>query len=103
MDIELSSEYVLGDGEIKRLPDGSVGVKFPIPEVRAFDWYYGNTENVSYKIINTDNQCDYTSEVINGNFIPSVSGNYQVIYSADNGKKISLQVYEFEILEILYG
>lgn len=73
--IEVQTEY----GE---LPEGAVGVAYPVPAAVAYDDYSGETEvNVSV-LYNFSSETPTSVEAENGAFLPLRKGWYQIVYSS---------------------
>lgn len=79
------------------LPDGAKGLSYKLPQVSAFDWYYGIGENVSVKIFCGDEE--QNKEIIDGEFVPDKAGDYRVDYTATNPKTSATKSVFFKIDE----
>ncbi len=74
--------HITADYDGTQLPLGAVGVEYPLPQVSAFDWYYGK-QPVKTTLLAGDK--DITSSIANSAFVPENVGAYSVSYTAENG------------------
>lgn len=65
------------------LPDGIVGVAYPLPNVYGFSKYYGVLDVESHVYLNVKG---YLNEInlIDGKFIPEQTGKYTIVFTANN-------------------
>lgn len=82
------------------MPNGAVGVEYPLPSVFASDWYYGpcSDENVAINIFNAAGE-DVSNLIVNGSFIPNATGVYTAKYTASNPMKSSTKELKFKVVE----
>lgn len=97
VEVEIDSDYLTMDQEKTILPDGYVGIKYPIPNVRAFDWYFADNQTIDYKVIKVDTGLDCTSKVVENNFVAEDSGEYKIVYTINNTKQTVTKEYYFNV------
>ena len=93
-----SAGYIDNSSGVKRLPDGSVGNDYKIPDAKAFDWYFGNCENMTAEIFSEDGG-EFSFDGKSGVFTPQQAGDYRVEYTASNGKQSSSETLYFKVTQ----
>lgn len=66
----------------EKMPEGIVGMEYPIPEATAFDYYAGYVETDVKVYYNFSSAYPVSVSVLNGAFVPDKVGYYTLIYTA---------------------
>lgn len=90
----------------EQMPLCGVGVGYQIPKAYAYDWYFGQLNNLTTEIYAYDNTTgeysnDKTDSLVDGYFTCDVEGKYRVVYTADNGKNTAVSYLDFEAVASL--
>lgn len=96
--------FLLDDQYLAQMPVGGVGVKYKIPETYSADYYFGVAREVNievWKDYNTQNSLNCSADIENGYFIPSSSGNYTIVCTAQNPKKSNQNTIDIIIVDEL--
>ena len=99
VDVEIDSNYISKEDNKEILPDGYVGIKYKIPSVRAFDWYFADNQTVTHQIIKVDTSENCSAKEIEGYFVADESGEYKIVYTVNNSKNTVTKEYYFEVFE----
>ena len=87
VDVDITSDYITTEQDKMILPNGYVGIKYPIPSVRAFDWFFADNQAIDYKVVKVDTETDCTSQVVEDCFVADQEGEYKIVYTISNGKQ----------------
>lgn len=82
------------------MPNGAVGVEYPLPDVYATDWYYGpcSDEDITVQVFDATG-ADVSSLITNGAFVPAKAGIYTAKYTASNPMKSSTSSIKFKVID----
>lgn len=69
---------------LTNMPDGSVGIAYPVAEATAFDKYDGNLDVTVRVYLDYNSSAPVPVELTNGAFVPEAVGTYTVIYTAED-------------------
>ncbi|MBR2375895.1 MAG: hypothetical protein IKA88_06370 [Clostridia bacterium] len=99
-------KFQLKDKYIEKMPVGAVGVAYPLPQITASDWFFGEcgkdnvTVNIFQKVDGAYTK-DVTSCVTQNTFLPTEKGEYVINYTAKNAVKTTSEHLYFEVLDKL--
>ena len=90
----------------EQMPLCGVGVGYQIPKAYAYDWYFGQLDDLTTEVFAYDNATgEYTNDktdfLADGAFTCDVAGKYRVVYTADNGKNTAVSYLDFEAVDRL--
>ena len=99
-------KFQIKDEYIEKMPVGAVGVAYPLPQITARDWFFGECANsdVSVSIfqkVGEEYTQDVSSLIADGVFSPAAKGEYVINYTARNAVKTALERLYFEVLDQL--
>lgn len=98
--------YICEPSYLQKMPEAGVGVAYPIPEISATDWFFGECKDVTKKIYRyNETDGEYTTkvetELSSGAFTPTVAGKYAIVYTAKNPFATAVSRLTFEVIEEL--
>ncbi len=101
--ITLSTDGIYGDV----MPEGAVGEEYALPKAKAFDWFFGKTndDKISVKVYKEnlgEHTADCSQDIADGNFVPRSSGKYRIVYRADNPERYSERYLDINIEEQIF-
>ncbi len=94
--------FEIPDEYLEVMPNGAVGVAYPLPSVYANDWFFGecSADDVIVTVLD-ENDNDLSALISNGAFTAEKTGKYTIRYTATNGKKSSTKDLSFAVVEEL--
>ncbi len=98
--------YICAPEYIEKMPYAGVGVAYPIPEISATDWFFGECKDINKEIYRY-NEADgaYTTKVEtdlwSGAFTPTEAGKYAIVYTSKNPFAMTVSNLTFEVIEEL--
>lgn len=94
--------FEIPDEYLEVMPNGAVGVGYPLPSVYANDWFFGecSSEDVSISVFDSENN-DVSNLIVNGEFKAEKTGEYTIRYTAKNAMKSSVKDLKFNVVDDL--